>query len=187
MLYDYLNEYLNDYLNDNLNDFLNDYFNDYLKDYLNHYLNNYLYNHLNYYFNELAKHFYSCQEYVPGTPGGAWTREEMLAVRAKLWHLYTNENFVYKLANKLGKYGLEYPLRLSHDLGFFTAKVLRLRYSRSSSMHFEIIIKFIKLVFMIVSAMKMVKEDVMDVSTGREWVKDSPMLMSSNISSKLMI
>ena len=54
-------------------------------------------------------------------------------------------------------------------------------------MHFEIIIKFIKLVFMIVSAMKMVKEDVMDVSTGREWVKDSPMLMSSNISSKLMI
>ena len=53
--------------------------------------------------------------------------EEMLTVRAKLWHLYTHEGYVYKLANKLGKYGLGQPLRVSHDLGFFTAKVLRLR------------------------------------------------------------
>ena len=66
-----------------------------------------------------------CAEYMPGTPGGAWSAAELLAVRAKLWLLYSN-NYVYKLRKKFGKFGLPTPSKEA-DLGFFAAKVLRLR------------------------------------------------------------
>ena len=66
-----------------------------------------------------------CQEYVPGTPGGAWSQEELLAVRAKLWKLFTN-NWTYKLSEDFAQDGLPAP-DLENDLGFLTAKVLRLR------------------------------------------------------------
>ena len=67
----------------------------------------------------------SC-EYVPGTPGGPWSQEELLAVRAKLWRLYTND-YVYKLSDLFDKFGLPAPLN-SIDLSFFPAKVLRLSF-----------------------------------------------------------
>ena len=77
---------------------------------------------------------YSCQqsdgqEYVPGSPGAAWSQEELLIVRAKLWKLFTN-NWVYKLAESFEQFDLP-PPDLDNDLGFFPAKVLRLRYHMS--------------------------------------------------------
>ena len=30
-------------------------------------------------------------EYVPGQPGGPWTQEELLTVKAKIWALLSNE------------------------------------------------------------------------------------------------
>ena len=64
--------------------------------------------------------WHSC-DYVPGTPGGAWSHEELLTVRAKLWMLYTND-YVYKLKSLFGKFGLPKPDN-SIDLQFFPAKV----------------------------------------------------------------
>ena len=72
----------------------------------------------------------SC-EYVPGSPGGAWSAAELLVVRAKLWKLFSN-NFVYKYVDgfsadkEFGKFNLPPPNK-DADLGFFAAKVLRLR------------------------------------------------------------
>jgi len=68
----------------------------------------------------------SCQEYQPGNPGGEWSQEELLTVRAKLWTLYTN-NWTYKLSDKFSKVGLPEP-KNDIDLGFFPAKVLRLSF-----------------------------------------------------------
>ena len=62
---------------------------------------------------------------MPGTPGGAWSMAELLVVRAKLWLLYS-DNYVYTLRKKFGKFGLRFPNKRA-DLGFFAAKVLRLR------------------------------------------------------------
>ena len=48
-------------------------------------------------------------------------------VRAKLWTLFTN-NWTYKLSEEFwDKFGLSQPEK-AVDLGFFPAKVLRLRY-----------------------------------------------------------
>ena len=72
----------------------------------------------------------SC-EYVPGSPGGAWSAAELLVVRAKLWKLFSN-NFVYKYVDgfsadkEFGKFNLPPPNKEA-ELGFFAAKVLRLR------------------------------------------------------------
>ena len=30
-------------------------------------------------------------EYQPGTPGGAWSQDDLMVVRAKLWRLYGQE------------------------------------------------------------------------------------------------
>ena len=30
-------------------------------------------------------------EYKPGTPGGAWSQDDLMVVRAKLWRLYGQE------------------------------------------------------------------------------------------------
>jgi len=68
----------------------------------------------------------SCQEYEPGNPGGEWSQEELLTVRAKLWTLYTN-NWTYKLASQFWQWGLKYP-KNDIDLQFFPAKVLRLSF-----------------------------------------------------------
>ena len=53
-------------------------------------------------------------------------QEELLIVRAKLWTIYTN-NWAYGLSDQFWELrGL--PLPKNHpDLGFFPAKVLRLR------------------------------------------------------------
>ena len=50
---------------------------------------------------------------------------ELLVVRAKLWLLYS-DNYVYSMKKKFGKFGLPAPSKEA-DLGFFAAKVLRLR------------------------------------------------------------
>merc|ERR1719322_2000360 len=69
----------------------------------------------------------SCQEYEPGNPGGAWSQEELLIVRAKLWQLFTN-NWTYKLSEEFWtQVGLPIPDN-KVDLGFFAAKVLRLSF-----------------------------------------------------------
>jgi len=69
----------------------------------------------------------SCQEYEPGNPGGAWSQEELLIVRAKLWQLFTN-NWTYKLSDEFWtQVGLPIPDN-KVDLGFFAAKVLRLSF-----------------------------------------------------------
>ena len=64
-------------------------------------------------------------EYVPGTPGGPWTREELLVVRAQLWKLFT-DNTVAKYADYFLEVGLPKPVP-KVDLSMFAAKVLRLR------------------------------------------------------------
>ena len=68
------------------------------------------------------------EEYVPGSPGAAWSQEELLIVRAKLWRLFTN-NWVYKVEDSFELFGLP-PPDPENDLGFFPAKVLRLRYNK---------------------------------------------------------
>merc|ERR1712117_910192 len=65
-------------------------------------------------------------EYQPGTPGGAWSQEELLIVRAKLWELYYNSNWLQKQKGNFGKFGL--PTASGKDLEHFTAKVLRLSF-----------------------------------------------------------
>ena len=67
----------------------------------------------------------SC-DYVPGSPGGPWSQEELLTVRAKLWMLYTND-YVYKLKSLFGKFGLPAPSN-GNDLQFFPAKVRKSLY-----------------------------------------------------------
>ena len=62
---------------------------------------------------------------MPGTPGGTWSVSELLVVRAKLWLLFS-DNYVYSMKKKFGKFGLPAPSKEA-DLGFFAAKVLRLR------------------------------------------------------------
>merc|ERR1712117_177821 len=87
-------------------------------------------------------------EYQPGTPGGAWSQEELLIVRAKLWELYLDDYWLRQQKGEFGKYGL--PTAAGQDLEHFPAKVLRL------SFHDCI-------------GMLMVKVVVMDVSTGMAW------------------
>ena len=66
-------------------------------------------------------------EYVPGTPGGSWSHQELLAVRAKLWRIYSNNEAVFSWWKK-GKVPNDLPdPNFPADLGFFPAKVLRLR------------------------------------------------------------
>ena len=36
--------------------------------------------------------------YIPGTPGAAWTKEEVLAVKAKLWQSFVQRGFLIKQA-----------------------------------------------------------------------------------------
>ena len=76
-----------------------------------------------------SSHLSHGDQYVPGSPGAAWSQEELLIVRAKLWKLFTN-NWVYKLAESFEQFDLP-PPDLDNDLGFFPAKVLRLRCYKS--------------------------------------------------------
>merc|ERR1712117_139310 len=66
-------------------------------------------------------------EYQPGTPGGAWSQEELLVVRAKLWELFFNPGWLqYQVYKFEDKYGLRKGQL--KDLQHFTAKVLRLSF-----------------------------------------------------------
>jgi len=65
-------------------------------------------------------------EYQPGTPGGAWSQEELLIVRAKLWELYLDDYWLRQQKGEFGKYGL--PTAAGQDLEHFPAKVLRLSF-----------------------------------------------------------
>ena len=38
-----------------------------------------------------SMHVSSGAEYQPGTPGGAWSQDDLMVVRAKLWRLYGQE------------------------------------------------------------------------------------------------
>ena len=79
-------------------------------------------------------------EYKPGKPGGAWTQEELLIVRGKLWKMYANNGAVMKWweDGKITNPGLhalntkrensdEKEYKEEEELGFLPAKVLRLR------------------------------------------------------------
>ena len=71
-------------------------------------------------------------EYLPGTPGGSWSQEDLLVVRAKLWRLYSHSTGI-KSWWKKGKITNDLPEpSFSPDLGFFAAKVVRLRWSCKS-------------------------------------------------------
>merc|ERR1711953_37652 len=67
-------------------------------------------------------------EYLPGTPGGSWSQEDLLVVRAKLWRLYSHSTGI-KSWWKKGKITNDLPEpSFSPDLGFFAAKVVRLSF-----------------------------------------------------------
>ena len=67
-------------------------------------------------------------EYSPGTPGAAWTQAELLTVRAKLWRMYSNNQAVFNWWRK-DKIPNDLPdPSFKADLGFFAAKVVRLRW-----------------------------------------------------------
>ena len=86
-------------------------------------------------------------EYQPGTPGGAWSQDDLMVVRAKLWRLYgqigeltlcttlfysipgqeKGSPYPYTLPdNFFNKFGLP-PSNDFEDLQHFAAKVVRLR------------------------------------------------------------
>ena len=66
-------------------------------------------------------------QYLPGTPGAAWSQEELLVVRAKLWRLYSKNSYLVLLWRQ-GQISNDLPPPdLTADLKFFPAKVLRLR------------------------------------------------------------
>ena len=88
-------------------------------------------------------------EYQPGTPGGAWSQDDLMVVRAKLWRLYGQQigelsqntpchfysipgqekgsPYPYTLPdNFFNKFGLP-PSNDFEDLQHFAAKVVRLR------------------------------------------------------------
>merc|ERR1719150_1212827 len=70
-------------------------------------------------------------EYQPGTPGGAWSQDDLMVVRAKLWRLYGQEKgspYPYTLPdNFFDKFGLP-PSNDFEDLQHFAAKVVRLSF-----------------------------------------------------------
>ena len=67
-------------------------------------------------------------EYSPGTPGAAWSQAELLTVRAKLWRMYSNNQAVFNWWKK-DKIPNDLPNpSFKADLGFFAAKVVRLRW-----------------------------------------------------------
>ena len=92
--------------------------------------------------------FSSGAEYQPGTPGGAWSQDDLMVVRAKLWRLYGQEidqgytlSVIFYLLTGQEK-GSPYPYTLPdnffnkfglpqsndfEDLQHFAAKVVRLR------------------------------------------------------------
>ena len=66
-------------------------------------------------------------QYLPGTPGAAWSQEELLVVRAKLWRLYSKNSYLVLLWRQ-GQISNDLPPPdVTADLKFFPAKVLRLR------------------------------------------------------------
>ena len=70
-------------------------------------------------------------EYVPGTPGGEWTLEELLIVRAKVWSLL-KEGSAKSAYEKIEPNALPSkdlnPNWIKHGLQFFPAKLLRLSF-----------------------------------------------------------
>ena len=70
-------------------------------------------------------------DYTPGTPGAPWTQWELLKTRAKLWRLYSNNDDIVDWT-KSGKFDISDITGEMHsweaELGFFPAKVLRLRW-----------------------------------------------------------
>ena len=123
----------------------------------------------------MNKNFDNSCEYVPGTPGGPWSQEELLAVRAKLWRLYTND-YVYKLGDLFDKFGLPAPLN-NQDLAFFPAKVLRLSFHDCIRYEGESIAQcsFMGSTHTIhcVLGTRTGRAAVMAASTGTEWVTGS--------------
>ena len=120
-------------------------------------------------------------EYLPGTPGGSWSQEDLLVVRAKLWRLYSNR-FGIETWWKEGKIPNDLPEPdFFPDLGFFPAKVVRLRWScksplDSSGSHYTS-------VSTTVSAMLMGAADVTAALTGPGWAPGSTWT-ASNTSSR---
>ena len=61
-------------------------------------------------------------EYQPGTPGGAWSQDDLMVVRAKLWRLYGEEigeltqNIIFILLNPRSGEGLALPLHAARQL-----------------------------------------------------------------------
>ena len=58
-------------------------------------------------------------EYQPGTPGGAWSQDDLMVVRAKLWRLYGQENIhlvCYAIFNPRPGEGLAIPLHSAGQL-----------------------------------------------------------------------
>ena len=66
-------------------------------------------------------------QYSPGTPGAAWTQEELLVVRAKLWRLYSKNSYLVLLWRQGAITNDFPPPDITADLKFFPAKVVRLR------------------------------------------------------------
>ena len=63
-------------------------------------------------------------EYKPGTPGGAWSQDDLMVVRAKLWRLYgewigelTQDTLglLYSIINRSGE-GFSLPLHSARQL-----------------------------------------------------------------------
>ena len=61
-------------------------------------------------------------EYQPGTPGGAWSQDDLMVVRAKLWRLYgeqngeLTQNIIFILLNPRSGEGLALPLHAARQL-----------------------------------------------------------------------
>ena len=65
-------------------------------------------------------------DYVPGTPGGPWSLDELLVVRAKLWRIFADDQ-AFDIYNTMSETILPTPKKID-DLGFFAAKLLRLSF-----------------------------------------------------------
>jgi len=65
-------------------------------------------------------------DYVPGTPGGPWSVNDLLIVRAKLWRIFADDQAANIYTN-VPEPGLPTPNN-NADLGMFAAKLLRLSF-----------------------------------------------------------
>ena len=64
--------------------------------------------------------------YIPGSPGGEWTKNELLTVRAKIWRLITDTKAIKTYEQKIIKRKSNADER--QNLLFFAAKLIRLSF-----------------------------------------------------------